>query len=322
MLDINITTIYQIIGYLVFLIIIHRLLRNPFLKILEERDRRINGTRQDAEKIEADIEAGVEDYEARLKEATLQGMDERGKLKNEALAEEQTIIEGARQEAVTYLDGIKRDISASKVDALKDLKEESKSFSREIVEKVLSRKTLSFLAFIAPAALVLLPAFAFASSGGEEGGSSGMIWKVINFVVLVVALVVVWKKVVKGLLDGRGADIKKALDEAAAAKESALAKEKEYNEKLKLFDTKIQEVKADLLKDGEAEKIRIIKEASEAAERIKEQTKQLVKLEVDKAKAEIRREVALLSVSLAEDILKKELTEEDQRGSLKSRSKR
>ncbi|MEE9543477.1 MAG: ATP synthase F0 subunit B [Thermodesulfobacteriota bacterium] len=312
MLEINITTVYQIIGYLVFLIIIHRLLRNPFLKILAERDRRIGGTRKEAEKIEAEIESGVAEYEARLKDATLQGMEERGKLKEEALAEEQALIESARGEAVSYLEGIKSEVSSSKSEALKDLKEETRIFSKEIVEKVLSRKTLSFLIFIAPAALLLVPSLVLASSGGEEGGSSGMIWKVINFTVFVVAFYLIWKKFVKGMLEGKSADIKNALKEAAEMKESAEAKEKEYNEKLKLFDSKIKEVHDDLRKDGEAEQGRIIKEANEAALRIKEQAKQLVALEVDKAKAEIRREVALLSIDLAEDILKKELTDEDQ----------
>jgi F-type H+-transporting ATPase subunit b len=310
MLDINITAVYQIIGYLVFLIIIHRLLRNPFLKILAERDKRINGTRKDAEKIEADIDSGIEDYETRLKEATLKSMEERGKLKETALAEEKAIIESARLEAQSYLEGIRGEVSASKDTALGTLKEETKSFSREIVDKVLSTKALSILAFLAPAMLLFLPAVAFASSG-EEGGGSGMIWKVINFAVLVVALVIIWKKVISGLLTDKSRAIETALEEAAKMKASAEAKEKEYNEKLKYFDSTIKEVQDELKRDGEAEKVRIVEEANEAAIRIKEQTKQLVALEVEKAKAEIRREVGLLSVELAEGILKKELTEED-----------
>jgi F-type H+-transporting ATPase subunit b len=311
MLDINITTVYQIIGYLVFLIIIHRLMRNPFLKILEERDKRINGTREEAEKIEAGIESGIEDYETRLKDATLKSMEERGKVKETALAEEQAIIESAREEAVSYLDGIKGEVSKSKAEALGTLKEETKTFSREIVDKVLSTKALSILAFLAPALLVLLPAVAFASSG-EEGGKYDMLWKIVNFVVFVIAFVIIWKKVISGMLTNKSKAIKEALDEAAAMKESAEAKEKEYNEKLKHFDAKIKEVQDELKKDGEAEKLRIIEEANEAAVRIKEQTKELVALEVERARAEIRKEVGLLSVELAEDILKKELTDEDQ----------
>ena len=81
---------------------------------MAERDKRINGTREDAEKIEADIQSGVEDYETRLKEATLKSMEERGKLKDAALAEEQAIIESARKEANTYLEGIKGEVSQSK----------------------------------------------------------------------------------------------------------------------------------------------------------------------------------------------------------------
>ena len=312
MLTINITVLYQIIGYAVFLIIIHYLLRNPVLKLLDERDRRTNGKRAEAEKIEATIASGIEDYEARLKDATLQGMEERGKIKEEALADEQVIIEKAKEEADSYLEGIKGEIASSKTQALGDLMKETRTFSREIADKVLSTKTLSLLAFIAPAALILLPSLAFASSEGGEGGSSGMLWKVINFTALVIGVYFVWKKVVKKMLIDRSEDIKNALAEAAQMKEDALAKEKEYNEKLKLFDTTIKEVHDGLRKDGEDEKARIIQEANDAADMIKEQVKKLVEFEVDKGKAEIRREVALLSIDLAEDILKKELTDEDQ----------
>ena len=312
MLTIDITVVYQIIGYVVFLIIIHSLLRNPVLKLLDERDRRTNGVRSEAEKIEATIASGIEDYEARLKDATLLGMEERGKLKEEALADEQVIIEKAREDADSFLEGIKGEIKTSKTQALEDLIKETRAFSREIVDKVLSTKTLSLLAFIAPVALILLPSIAFASSGGEEGAPSGMLWKVVNFTALVIGLYFVWTKVVKKMLIDRSEDIKNALAEAAQMKETALAREKEYNEKLKLFDTKIKEVHDDLRKDGEAEKARIIQEANEAADMIQVQAKKLVELEVERGKAEIRREVALLSIASAEEILKKELTDKDQ----------
>lgn len=311
MLTIDITALYQIIGYLIFLIIIQFLMKKPFLKILDERDRRINGTLKDAEEIEAGVKSGLEDYETRLKDATLDGMDERAKLKGEALSEEQAIIDSARVEAASYLDGIKVEIESSKTEALSDLKKETKSFSREIVDKVLSKTALSLLCFLAPAALILLPDIALAS-GGEEGGKYDMLYKVINFSVFVVVFYFVWIKVVKKMLTGRGADIKNAIEEAAQMKESAEAKEKEYNEKLSLLDAKIKEIHADLKKDGEAEKVRILKEAELASERIKEQAAQLVDLEMEKARSEIRKEVSLLSIEMARDILKKEFTDKDQ----------
>jgi F-type H+-transporting ATPase subunit b len=114
------------------------------------------------------------------------------------------------------------------------------------------------------------------------------------------------------MLIGRGEDIKKALIEAAAMKESAEAKEKEYNAKLSLLDAKVKEIHADLKKDGEAEKGRILEEAELAAQRIKEQAKQFVDLEMERARGELRKEVSLLSIEMAEEILKKELTIEDQ----------
>ena len=140
-----------------------------------------------------------------------------------------------------------------------------------------------------------------------------MIWKVVNFVVFVVIFYLIWTKVVSKMLAGRGALILRTpLKRRRTMKENAEAKEKEYNEKLSLLDSKIKDIHADLKKDGEAEKVRILEEAELAATRIKEQARQLVDLEMDRAKAELRKEVSLLSVEMARETLKKELTSEDQ----------
>ncbi|MEE8573864.1 MAG: ATP synthase F0 subunit B, partial [Thermodesulfobacteriota bacterium] len=137
-------------------------------------------------------------------------------------------------------------------------------------------------------------------------------WKIFNFIILVIGIYLVWTKMIKGMLDQRGVDIKVAMEDAAKLKESAEAKEKEYNEKLKMLDEKIASIQNELKVEGHAEKERIVKEAALAAVKIKEQAKLIVEQEVQKAKEEIKKEVAWLAVDLAEDILKKELNPEDQ----------
>ena len=64
--------------------------------------------------------------------------------------------------------------------------------------------------------------------------------------------------------------------------------------------------------EGQAEKARIIAEAAKSAEALKAQAKVAAEQEIKKARIEIREEAARVAVELAEEILKKELSPDDQ----------
>ena len=145
-----------------------------------------------------------------------------------------------------------------------------------------------------------------------------MLWKVINFAILAAGIVVVWKKVLKGLVQKRSGEIKKALEEALSAKEAAGRKEAEYREKLSLLEKRLKEIVEELKREGEAERKRILAEAEAAAKKIKEEARASSEQEMKKARQEIGREVAALAVRMAEEILRKELRPEDQERLLKS----
>lgn len=313
MIDLDITLIYQSIGFLVLLLIVSTLLTKPFLRILSERRDKIDGARAEAARIEEGVESGMGAYDKRLKEATAHGLAIRGALRAEATAAEQEILESAKKEASTYLSGVRGELQKEKDSALKTLKEEAKSLSSDIAGKVLNRKLLSV---ILPLILTLVPALAFGTTEGghdDGGGSSAMLWKIGNFVLLVILLYVAWKKGIKGGLEQRSDDIKNALEEARRVKESAEAKEREYKSKLSELEASLGDVEKRLKHDGEVEKEKIVRDAEALSEKIKEQAKLVVGQEVNKAKIEIQKEVATLAVEMAEELLKKEISDDDQK---------
>lgn len=170
-------------------------------------------------------------------------------------------------------------------------------FSERRTKLILS--VLSLVAVLLPATLVL------AAGGGEQHAGNGavmkdFIWRVVNFVIL--AGIVFWalkKANLKGSLADRQAQIEKSLREAREAREAAEAKLKEYNEKLAKANQEVDELRAAMLQEAEAEKQRIIAEARGAAEKIAKQAVQSADQEVLKARAELRAEAARLAVDLA-----------------------
>ncbi len=310
MLTLDLTTIYQIIGFFVLLIILNRLLFKPLLKVMEERERHTGGTVKEAEEIEKEIKEGLAAYEKKLLEARVKGGEVRQKLKEEALAEEKKLLEAAGAEASKELSLMRDKITAEKDSAITKLTAETKSISREIAGRLIERK----LAIILIAGfLTALPVLSMAAEHSEEGGGHGLgLWKIINFILLVVGVYLVWTKVINVALDKRSAEIKKTLDDAAAMKAVAEKSALLYKEKLNALDSKLASITEELRLEGQAEKKRLILEAEQAAKRLKEQAKATAEQEVTKARLEIRGEVAELAIKMAREILEKELNPEDQ----------
>ena len=310
--DIDITVIYEMIGYFVLLLLLNILLYKPVLKVLRRREDLIGGTFKKASDMDKEVDDGLADYESKLREAALKGYEENNRQRQAALDEERKMIDAAGAEISRDLAEKRREMLGAKRTAMADLTEETSSISRVVVEKLLDRRLLGALMMVG---LTLLPALAIASTDGghaEEAPSSGMLWKVINFSILLVGLYLAWTKSIKGMFIKKRTEIQNGLEEAKAAKEAAEKKIEEYKGKLAGLELRLKETAEEIRREGEAEKERAIAESRAAIERLKEQASFTIEQEVKKAKLEIRREVAGLAVNMARELLGKELKAEDQ----------
>ncbi len=168
-----------------------------------------------------------------------------------------------------------------------------------------------------------LTAVAFASEGGggAHGGGHGggaaqmkdFMWRCIDFAALVLILAWAVKKAdMKKSLAERRIGIEKALKEAEEARAAAERKFAEYNTKLAQANKEIDELQANIRREGLAEKERIIAEAKAGAAKVAEQARAAADQEVLKARAELRKEAAHLAVQLAEGTLKEKIEKSDQ----------
>jgi len=165
------------------------------------------------------------------------------------------------------------------------------------------------------ASLVLVPAVALAAGGHADSGVilKDFLYRTLSFV-LMVGLVAffVTKPVRKGLKD-RTAEIAKTLADAQAAKEAAEAKHLEYSEKLAKATEEIGNITASIRREGELEREKILTAAKDMAVKIEEEAENKASSVVAKARIELREEAANLAVELAEGMLKKQVSADDQK---------
>ena len=167
------------------------------------------------------------------------------------------------------------------------------------------------------AILLLVPVVAFASGDGGHADSGVIIkdflYRCFNFALLVGLLAFFVTKPIRKGLKGRSEEIEKMLADAEAAKEAAEAKHLEYSEKLAKATEEIEKLSVSIRHDGEVEREKILTAAKEMAVKIEQEAESKASSVVAKARVELREEAARLAVELAEDMLKKQVSAEDQK---------
>jgi len=170
---------------------------------------------------------------------------------------------------------------------------------------------------LAAAAIVAISTLAYASSGGEGGSLSpaklkDLLWRTLNFAVLLVVLIKVLSKPIANGLRARQQSIKEQFTDLEERKAEADRAYKTYEEKLASIDQEVSDIIQAALAQGQAEKERIIEEAKRSAADIKRQAEMAIQHELAEAKLRLRTEVANQAVVMAEELIRKNLQEADQ----------
>ena len=140
MINLDITFIFQIVNFLVLMLVLNILLYKPMRKLLAGRAAEIAGGHAKAAELDSDVQEKMAEYETRLHDAKTKASEERGILKKAALAEETTILDKARKEATDSVNALKGQVAKEAAQAREYLKEQTQSLSLEICEKVLGRR--------------------------------------------------------------------------------------------------------------------------------------------------------------------------------------
>ncbi|HEB49583.1 MAG TPA: ATP synthase F0 subunit B [Desulfobulbus sp.] len=167
-----------------------------------------------------------------------------------------------------------------------------------------------------------------AVEGGAENGHGGrhgethnslspaklkdLFWRTVNFIALVVILVVFLAKPIGSGLTGRQQQIREELEALEARRDEAERSYKEFEARLAGMEQEMERVVEKAIAQAENEKARILAEAEKAAEDIKRQAEAAVQAELVDARRVLLEEVADKAAAMAEELIVKNLTPEDQ----------
>ena len=139
MINLDLSFVFQLVNFLVLVLILNVFLYKPIRKVLADRAEQISGARAKAVAVDQEVQEKMALYEARMREVKGKAGDERAAMIKEAQAEEGALVGKARSEASETLTAIKDRVAKEAADAKSLLREQAHSLSLEICEKVLGR---------------------------------------------------------------------------------------------------------------------------------------------------------------------------------------
>ena len=157
---------------------------------------------------------------------------------------------------------------------------------------------------------------ALSASGGGDHGTKGWVdtdtYRVMNFVVLAVALFFVLRKPVSQALNGRIKDIQDQLSDLEQKKKEAESKLAEYDKKIATLDQEAEKIIAEYVKQGQEAHKKILEQSKKEAEKLEYQAKRKIEHEFTAAKNQLQAELLEKALAKAEGLVKERITTEDQ----------
>lgn len=140
LIDLDLTVLVQFLLFLVVFVIANRFLFQPYLQLRERRKAGIDGARAEAERMTAEADAKLADYEKQLAVARVRANEEGRKVRLEAAAHEREVTEAARASAQKAIDEAQATMQRETEAARAQLLPQADALARAITSKLLGRE--------------------------------------------------------------------------------------------------------------------------------------------------------------------------------------
>jgi F-type H+-transporting ATPase subunit b len=137
------------------------------------------------------------------------------------------------------------------------------------------------------------------------------VFRWINFIVLAVVLYMVLSKILPRALQDHRQNIQRAIEEAKASRATAERLLRENQQKTATLQQELNQLQEQATQEREELARRMEAEAQQLAARIVTQARLEVERATERARQSLREEAAALTVQIAEDILRREVRDED-----------
>ncbi len=143
LIDIDLTVILQFVLFGVLFFACNKLLFQPYLKLREARRAGIEGAREDADRMTAEADAKLADYEKSLSTARARAADEGRKVRLEAVAHEIEVTGKAKATAVDAMNTAQATVKRETESARAELLPQADALARQMASKLLGREVAS-----------------------------------------------------------------------------------------------------------------------------------------------------------------------------------
>ena len=140
MISLDLSILYQIILFVALWLILNKILFQPYLQLLEERERRTIGAEHDSADLEHEGARLRAQYEEKIAQAQTAAYAAKDAILQEARQQREKILGQARAEAASKLEQARREIALALEKEKALAAAETATVAREMVSKVLGRK--------------------------------------------------------------------------------------------------------------------------------------------------------------------------------------
>lgn len=146
--------------------------------------------------------------------------------------------------------------------------------------------------------------------------------QILNTAILIAILVRFLRAPLREFLAQRARGIAEAIEQAQKQLAESRREVAHWRSSLEKHARRAREIQTDVEREAQAEQAQVLERARAAAERIREEARAVADQEIRRAQRDLRREASALAVSLAEELLRENLTPDDDRRLVQAFSER
>lgn len=140
LIDLDLTVVVQFGLFLVMLVVLNKVLFQPYLRLRDKRQAGIEGARLEADRMVAEADAKLADYDASLAAARDRASEESRKIRGEASAYERDVTSKARAAATTAMTEAQTKVRTETEAARAQLMPQADALARQMTSKLLGRE--------------------------------------------------------------------------------------------------------------------------------------------------------------------------------------
>lgn len=140
MIALDYTVLIQIAAFLIFWFLLTKLLFKPFVRLLEERERRTEGMKGEAASLKEEGERLSKEYEYAILQAREEARAAKEGIVQEARQTREQLLARAREAAARMLEAVREEIRKELQRGRELAGREAEAIAQHIAEKILGRK--------------------------------------------------------------------------------------------------------------------------------------------------------------------------------------